>query len=248
MQKLSLNRNQLKYLAIAAMIIDHIAWLFVPTDSVLGFVMHFFGRLTAPIMTYFIAEGYRHTHNVKRYALRLAVFAAISWLPFVWFESGRVITEVGGLAVLRLIPQSMIFTLLICLLAVWFWDKGESGKLVKILGVIALSLVTLYSDWFCVAVFFTLNFYIKRDNKRAMWLDYCIISAAFIIGLSILNRSFTDFIYLLGLFLAPIIIGGLYNGEPGKKSGFNKWFFYIFYPGHLIILCIVREIVQRLSY
>lgn len=35
-----LNRNQLKYLVIAAMLIDHIAWAFVPTASLLGQVMH----------------------------------------------------------------------------------------------------------------------------------------------------------------------------------------------------------------
>lgn len=46
--KLSLNRNQLKYLVIVAMLIDHIAWAFVPTASLLGQVMHFIGRLTGP--------------------------------------------------------------------------------------------------------------------------------------------------------------------------------------------------------
>lgn len=41
-----LNRNQLKYLVIAAMLIDHIAWAFVPTASLLGQAMHIIGRLT----------------------------------------------------------------------------------------------------------------------------------------------------------------------------------------------------------
>ena len=47
-----LNRNQLKYLVIAAMLIDHIAWAFVPTASLLGQVMHIIGRLTGPTMAY----------------------------------------------------------------------------------------------------------------------------------------------------------------------------------------------------
>jgi uncharacterized membrane protein len=64
--KLSINRNQLKYIAIVAMLIDHIAWAFVPTYTVLGEVMHFIGRLTGPVMAYFLAEGYIHTHDRKK--------------------------------------------------------------------------------------------------------------------------------------------------------------------------------------
>ena len=64
-----LNRNQLKYLVIAAMLIDHIAWAFVPTASLLGQVMHIIGRLTGPTMAYMLAEGYRYTRSVKKYAM-----------------------------------------------------------------------------------------------------------------------------------------------------------------------------------
>ena len=85
-----LNRNQLKYLVIAAMLIDHIAWAFVPTASLLGQVMHVIGRLTGPTMAYMLAEGYHYTRNVKKYAMRLGIFAVISWLPFSYFESGGI--------------------------------------------------------------------------------------------------------------------------------------------------------------
>ena len=83
-----LNRNQIKYIAIIAMIIDHIAWAFVPTTSVLGQVMHVIGRLTGPTMAFMIAEGYVHTRDVKKYAIRLGIFALISWPPFSLFENG----------------------------------------------------------------------------------------------------------------------------------------------------------------
>lgn len=79
MKCISLNRNQLKYIVIIAMLIDHIAWAFVPTASLLGQIMHFIGRLTAPTMAFFVAEGYHYTRNFKKYALRMAVFAAVSW-------------------------------------------------------------------------------------------------------------------------------------------------------------------------
>ncbi|MCM1330636.1 MAG: conjugal transfer protein TraX [Ruminococcus sp.] len=87
-EKGGLSANALKYIAAAAMLVDHIAWCFVETYSVLGQIMHVVGRLTAPIMCYFIAEGYYYTRNVKKYLLRLGIFAVISWFPFVYMEYG----------------------------------------------------------------------------------------------------------------------------------------------------------------
>ena len=63
---LSLNRNQIKYIVILAMLIDHIAWAFVPLASWQGQIMHMIGRLTGPTMAYFIAEGYVHTRSMPR--------------------------------------------------------------------------------------------------------------------------------------------------------------------------------------
>lgn len=86
MKRISLNRNQMKYLVIVAMLIDHIAWSFVPMHTVLGQIMHFIGRLTGPTMAYFLAEGYLHTRNVKKYVTRLGIFALLSWIPFIFLN------------------------------------------------------------------------------------------------------------------------------------------------------------------
>ena len=79
MEKLKiLNRNQLKYILIVAMIIDHIAWKFVPTASLLGELMHLVGRLTGPSMAILLAEGYSYTTDKMKYAKRLFIFSLIS--------------------------------------------------------------------------------------------------------------------------------------------------------------------------
>ena len=54
-----LNRTQLKFIAICAMVCDHTAWGFVEFWSPLGQILHVIGRLTIPIMCFFVAEGYR---------------------------------------------------------------------------------------------------------------------------------------------------------------------------------------------
>ena len=73
-----MNRNTIKLLAIAAMTIDHIAFMFVPQNTALYFIMRLFGRMTAPIMSFMLAEGYRYTRSRPKYLLRLSAFALIS--------------------------------------------------------------------------------------------------------------------------------------------------------------------------
>ena len=85
-----LSGTTIKFIAIAAMLIDHIAWAFVPTYSVFGQIMHVIGRITASIMCFFVAEGYYYTKNVKKYVLRLAIFALISHVPFIFFETENI--------------------------------------------------------------------------------------------------------------------------------------------------------------
>ena len=89
--KTGMSSFALKTIAIIAMLIDHIAWAFVPTGTILGQIMHIIGRITAPIMCYFIAEGYYHTHNMKKYALRLAIFALISHIAYNYFMTGKIV-------------------------------------------------------------------------------------------------------------------------------------------------------------
>ena len=61
-----MNRNILKYIAVIAMVIDHTALTFVGMDNPLGLAMRVFGRLTAPIMCYFLVEGYIYTRSKKK--------------------------------------------------------------------------------------------------------------------------------------------------------------------------------------
>ena len=63
----NLNSNQLKIIAVFAMIFDHILWVINPgyNNGVLYLVLHIIGRIVAPIFCYFIAEGAYYTKNRK---------------------------------------------------------------------------------------------------------------------------------------------------------------------------------------
>ena len=84
--KKGLNSNQLKLIAIIAMTADHLTWVIWPGYQT-GWpqlALHCVGRITAPIMWFFIAEGYHYTHSFKKYALRLLLFAVISHFAYTF--------------------------------------------------------------------------------------------------------------------------------------------------------------------
>lgn len=245
MRKISLNRNQLKYIAVLAMLIDHIAWAFVPMFSAAGQIMHFIGRFTAPIMCYFVAEGYFYTRNVRKYLFRLGIFAIISWLPFAWFELGGDLFESGRF----LLAQSVIYTLFLGLLALHIWNE-EKIRYKKVFAVIIICILSLVGDWAFFGVLWILFFGIYHGNLKLQIRSYYIIAAVSM--LAIILRRMPGFIsgtvpvytviWQFGLLAAPLLLL-CYNGERGSGKTIHKWFFYIFYPVHILILCILKYIV-----
>ena len=96
----------LRILACLFMLLDHIGYslggshpLYLPLRCI--------GRLAFPIFVFLVVNGFRHTSNRPRYALRLALFAVISQVPFALFCGQKTYFSNGNVFV----------TLLICLLA-----------------------------------------------------------------------------------------------------------------------------------
>ena len=228
-----IDRVTLKYIVIAAMLIDHIAHAFggmMPT--MLEDTMHFIGRLTGPTMAFFLAEGAKYTRDIKKYQLRMGIFAVVSWLPFVFIDAsiGTILADPT-----KLIQQSVLYTLFLGITAIRIWDSPKDTKLGKIMLIVTLCILSVIGDWPVMDVLALLFMYIYRDDKKkryiAVTLTY-LFPMAFVL--------FATRWYQIGVLLVPLIIIYCYNGKGGKKSAFNKWFFYIFYPAHLVVLGILR--------
>ncbi len=232
MNKVSLNRNQLKFIAVFAMLLDHIAMMFVPISGVPGVIMRTIGRLTAPIMCMFVAQGYYYTSSKRNYGLRLLIFALVSQ-PFYAIVHGNKLWY----------PDfNMIFTLLLCFLVLLSYEKIKDLRL-KTISIVILILVSAFCDWAFIAPMWTLTFYVFRSDKSKTTLSYCLVSAIHVISCIcfevIDNGNPLGQLWQLGVYLfVPLIF--LYNGKSGKKNAFTKYFFYVFYPFHLFVLWLIQ--------
>lgn len=222
-----LNRNQLKIIAIAAMLTDHIAWAFVPLESAAGQLMHFIGRFTGPTMAYLLFEGFLHTRDKKKYAARLGIFALVSWIPFCSFEAGQWCVRPAF---------GVIYTLFLGFLGMMYCEKRESSwGLADSAVLFGLCMLSMFGDWMCFDVLWPVLLYLKRDDERAKWRGFWLVN--------IINMALTVFsgdvkwnLYNLGCIVPGLVLQFCYSGEPGRKTSLGKWFFYAFYPLHLLIL------------
>lgn len=229
-----MNRNLIKYIAALAMVIDHVGLLFVPISTPLGVIMRVIGRLTAPIMCYFICQGYIHTHSKKKYGIRLFVFAVISQIPFAYMVYGY----------FWKLHFNVIATFFFCFLALLALDKLKSPAL-KIFSIACVMVLSDFCDWGLMAPLWTICFYLLKDNKDKMSLWYCILCLFWCVRCCCVSYSgggeWYDSLWQLGSLLALPVIN-LYNGEKGKNNKFSKWFFYWFYPLHMLILGIIFRV------
>jgi len=223
---MDLDRNTLKYIAIIAMLADHIAASFVPADTLLYFIMRFIGRLTAPIMCFFIAEGFHYTRSKWKYSARLAVFALVSQFAYTLFFDGELTSTFFT-------QWNMIYTLLVGFCMLLAYDKISSMAL-RWLVISALFIASTVGDWMVFAPAFILCFHVFRDNNRIKYATFVIIAAA----MAALGFTFGE-MWHIGIFLAiPLLL--LYNGRKGSGYAVHKWAFYLFYPLHLLVIAIIR--------
>ena len=243
-----LNSNTIKLIAIIAMTIDHISWLIFPGYSTnpLAIILHIIGRITCPIMCYFIAEGFYHTKNIKKYTKRLFIFSLVShfayvlfspnfvdWKSFIPFYYGDFLNQTSvmwplawGLVMLRI-------------------DKSDKISLpVKALLILLICLITLPSDWSCIASLCILVFGTNRGNfkKQMLWMLFYVLIYS-IVYFFALDKIYG--IIQLGVIMSiPILM--LYNGQRGTNEKVNKlmkWLFYLYYPLHLFILGFIQLII-----
>ena len=244
--KKGLSGSTLKIIAIITMAIDHVgAALLGRLMRVNGYIQAFYssdlstmsewlmengvlygcymamrmiGRVAFPIFCFLLVEGFMKTRDVKKYALRLGAFAVISEIPFDLAFNAKV---------LEFTYQNVFFTLFLGLLTMIAFDKIAKISMPKVCRIL-LSGVALIAgcvlaefmatDYSATGVLCIMVLYLFR--KKKVWQ---IVAGCF------------AFLWEVTAPLAFIPIG-FYNGQRGIKL---KYFFYAFYPAHLLIIYLV---------
>lgn len=234
-----LNSNHLKVIAIIAMTIDHFSNLIFPgfPANPIAIFLHIIGRLTAPIMYFFICEGYYHTHNVKKYMKRLFIFAVISHFAYCFAFGINFIPFSSGV----FNQTSVMYPLFISVLVMWLRDTDiEINKWLKHIIIFILVWSAFPADWSCIAVLAVMGMYRNRGNlKKQILIMMLWVSLYGIVSFFFVNKVY-GIIQLFVILVYPFL--KRYNGEKGKAN-WMKWFFYIYYPAHLIIIGILRIIL-----
>ncbi len=230
-----LNGNQLKAIAMIAMTIDHVTSVLFPNYPTDWWIilLHIVGRMAAPIFWFFIAEGYHYTHDWKKYAKRLFVFAIIGHfaynfafgIPFVPFQ-----TSVFN-------QTSVIWALFWGLIALVINDSTRLKQWQKTLLMIGICLITFCADWSCIAVMAILYIGTNRGNFRKQMIGMMLWVSAYAVVYAIFIHPVYGIIQLFVALTIPLL--KRYNGERGKWNGM-KWLFYGYYPAHLIVCGLIR--------
>lgn len=251
--RIKITGSTLKWIALFSMLLDHSAYILISPvlidygltsvadhspaymqalieKGAVGWfylayqVMRSIGRLAFPIYCFCLVEGFMKTGNRKRYAGRLAVFALLSEIPFdLGFFQKLYDPE----------HQNIFFTLLFGYLMIWGMDilekKSENlpgklwavctGQVLLFLGAAALAEAT-GCDYGAKGILAIALLYEFRYRKALQLLAGCVA-----------------FCWEAAAMLAFIPIG-LYRGERGRQ---NKWFFYAFYPVHLLVLYLIAQ-------
>ena len=230
----------LKLLAIIAMTVDHTALVFVPEGSLLYYFMRMFGRLTAPIMAFLIAEGFQHTRSRKKYLLRLAAFALISQPFYYMMNFGQLpdspLNMIGNWNVMLSLALALL-----CLIVLES-KLPETPRLILVAVLISLG---TFADWSLMIPVWTVIFYVFRKDFQKKAILFAVASV--VLQTVIFAKYFDSFLlftFHYGTLLALIPIS-LYNGERGgvRHKNLNRWFFYVYYPAHMLVLLVIRAML-----
>ena len=219
-----LSGTALKLIAMISMVFDHVGDNFFPEQT----WMRVIGRIALPIFAFCVAEGFCHTRDRWKYLRRMGVFALVSEIPFDLVTAHKL---------LEFSHQNIMLTFFWAILGLLCYEavRKKLSKGGAVLGALVLlffagSSLLLGMDYNFLAVGLIFLYYLLRD-KALVWRH----AAGMAFHALLRNKDIYWFGLLGFLFLF------LYNGKKGRGL---KWLFYLFYPGHLLLIWGVKLLLS----
>jgi len=178
-------------------------------------MLRVFGRLALPVFVYGLTQGFFHTSNWKKYFFRLTVFGLAAQIPFVlYFEKLQ-------LNILLLLAASLLVLRLLQLRYWWLFVPA-----------LALALFAPF-EYGIYGIGMAVIYYVFRDRRMMAMLLLTALTAAYTVYIGWIWQAFAVFGFVLALF---------YKGKIFDYR-FGRWFFYIYYPAHLVVLLVVKGLL-----
>lgn len=239
--KLETTSMSLHIMAMLLMLCDHIWGTIVPGNDWLTCI----GRISFPIFAFMIVEGYFHTKSVKKYTIRILVFAILSEIPF---------NLAMGSSLFYPVHQNVLWSFLIAIGLITLNEKAkEKGKLwIQILVGVGTVLVgyivglLTMVDFYHAGILTVLVFYFFKDRKwwcypaqlLCLWYINSELLGGFGYEIQMFGREF--FFQRQSFALLALIPIWLYRGKQGYHSKALQYAYYAFYPLHLLLLGILK--------
>ncbi len=265
-----MNYKQLKIFAMACMAFDHVTRIF-PLHQVflplaagvegrypalaawlmedLPLFLAFIGRLAAPVFLFCVANGFFHTHDVRRYGGRILLFAVLAQTPYVLFDLAE--QRMYGLrGEWRETGLNILFTLALGLLAVAAYHRlDRQGR--RVWGLLAVALAALAAQWLHMEggrgyILMIFVFYLTRGLSRPLralaFLPAVVLARWGLVVWAVTELSrgavVNCVLNTLGNYLG-MLAALLYNGEKGRVGKGFQWLSYAFYPAHFALLALI---------
>ena len=274
MKRLSLSGFQLKYIALIAMVFDHIHYFFYYTGKIpIWFAM--IGRLAAPLFLFSVIEGFIHTRNRKKYFLKIYVLAILMGLiqfgfynflhplvrPDGFFPKNMMLSSFAILLValqgiawiqekkyLKGIP-TLLFPLMLPWLMLLLYlsgqDKPTFTLFINLLNYTVLPTHTSISDGGTWLLLTGIAMYLCHKNLKKEVLAFVSVSLVWVLMAIVLSRpSFHDLMFKYIEWM-EIFAAPLMLCYNGQRGKGSKYLFYVFYPTHIYLLYALSVIFYR---
>ena len=237
-----LSGNELKIIASLSMLIDHIGIIFFPKI----YIFRIIGRLSFPIFSFMIAEGCRYTKNKTRYFFTIFLFA--TFIQVIYYLYSK------DLYMCVLVTFSISILIIYALQNFKNSIYSSSSFMIKLFsGILFFSTLIItyllnkyldidYGFCGCMLPVLVSLFHSPKDNTSKLFITLdqlpihiCVMGIGLIL-LSIGNEWFQIF----SLLSLPLLL--MYSGCREKIN--LKYFFYIFYPLHIVILEFVHMLIN----
>lgn len=274
MKRFSLSGFQLKYIALIAMVFDHIHYFFDYTGKIpIWFAM--IGRLAAPLFLFSVIEGFIHTRNRKKYFLKIYVLAILMGLiqfgfynflhplvrPDGFFPKNMMLSSFAILLValqgiawiqekkyLKGIP-TLLFPLMLPWLMLLLYlsgqDKPTFTLFINLLNYTVLPTHTSISDGGTWLLLTGIAMYLCHKNLKKEVLAFVSVSLVWALIAIVLSRpSFHDLMFKYIEWM-EIFAAPLMLCYNGQRGKGSKYLFYVFYPTHIYLLYALSVIFYR---